>query len=163
MQRTSVQCIYLYNFRGITRSIIYFNLTTETWNLRSLIDKDLYLECESDHPLGTCEWTVIADRALCEKESMETAKLTLSACYPGMYTCDSGHCVPIDQRCDIDFDCEDKSDELLCSTIAAGGDYAKELLPVQASRDPVPVYINISIFAFPKIDTIGKLISGHFF
>ena len=94
---------------------------------------------------------------------METAKLTLSACYPGMYTCDSGHCVPIDQRCDIDFDCEDKSDELLCSTIAAGGDYAKELLPVQASRDPVPVYINISIFAFPKIDTIGKLISGHFF
>ena len=47
------------------------------------------------------QWTVIHENGLCSQESGTTAILTFAQCFPNKYTCNSGHCISIDSRCDI--------------------------------------------------------------
>ena len=55
-------------------------------------------------------------------------EMTLSVCYPNKYTCDSGECIPLRDRCNTEIDCTDKSDEYFCSYLEFGDNYAKEVI-----------------------------------
>ena len=66
-------------------------------------------------------------------------------------------------KCDTDLDCADKSDESHCSYLILGNDYAKELLPVNENREPCFIYMNVSILAFPKIDTMNLKFTADFY
>ena len=52
-------------------------------------------------------------------------------------------------RCNTEIDCADKSDENTCDYLKYGRNYAKQLIPRDASGTPVTVYLNVSILAFP--------------
>ena len=51
--------------------------------------------------------------------------------------------------CNTEIDCADKSDENTCDYLKYGRNYAKQLIPRDASGTPVTVYLNVSILAFP--------------
>ena len=58
-------------------------------------------------------------------------------------------------RCNNEYDCDDKSDEQNCKYLKFGEEsYVKELIPRDVSGNPAKVYINISVLAFPNIDTV---------
>lgn len=53
---------------------------------------------------------------ICEK-SDEEHMITISTCFDNEFTCNHGGCIDLDKKCDLEPDCEDKSDEAFCSNI----------------------------------------------
>ena len=64
-------------------------------------------------------------------------------------TLNTCHNSALGDRCNTEIDCADKSDENTCDYLKYGRNYAKELIPRDASGAPVTVYLNVSILAFP--------------
>ena len=66
-------------------------------------------------------------------------------------------------KCDTDIDCNDKSDEFYCDYLRLRSRYAKTLLPRDRLGNPLNVYINVSILAFPSIDTVNLKFTADFY
>ncbi len=66
-------------------------------------------------------------------------------------------------KCDTDIDCADKSDEYYCAYLRFGENYAKELIPRDETGNALDVYLNVSILAFPSIDTVNLKFTADFF
>ena len=70
------------------------------------------------------------------------------------FTCRDGTCIPINSLCDLIADCPDKSDEKDCEQLEIPDDYRGEKFPIMDSRQPIGLFTNISVLAFPEIDTL---------
>ena len=121
----------IYFFRGVSKSNIFFNATLSKWILQSLINPDFYLESQYNKlPIGTTHWKktgVLSKR----DDHASVIPLTFSFCYPDKFTCNSGHCKPLTDRCNIKLNCKDKSDEINCDAkLKIENDYNKEVVPV---------------------------------
>ena len=66
-------------------------------------------------------------------------------------------------KCDTEIDCFDKSDEYYCDYLRFGENYARELIPRDDTGQPLIVYINVSVLAFPSIDTVNLKFIADFF
>ena len=117
----------------------------------------------SDFPLGRQKWNLIQGDTICNNEIGSSIQLTFSTCYPGKFTCDSGQCVPLEERCNIELNCEDQTDENNCVGLKIGSNYAKEKIPVSVTADPTIIYINVSLQAFPSISTKDNKFSTDFY
>lgn len=53
--------------------------------------------------------------------------LLLTACSAEQYTCHDGTCIRKMQRCDLEVNCPDQSDERLCSPVVVPKDYINEV------------------------------------
>ena len=143
----------------MVKSHIYFRCTPESncnsgsWVLQSLLDPDMTLEFDGDFPIGSRGWELKNDNAYCNKLRGQKVHLTFSQCYPNKFTCESGHCISLEDRCDIAYDCKDQTDEKDCDKTHIKDDYIKEDLPVSITREPCTIYINISINSFSEIST----------
>lgn len=153
--------------RGIRNSHIFFNSTLGHWQLQSLRypEKSLLMPETNSLvlPIGTNEWELTEDDAICGMEATEIKQLSFSTCHPWMYTCNTGHCIDLSQRCDTEIDCPDKSDEYNCNYLVFGPNYAKELIPRDREGNPVVVYLNVSILAIPEIDTVNLKFTVDFY
>ena len=69
----------------------------------------------------------------------------------------------ISQRCNTEIDCEDKSDEYECTYLKFGPNYAKELIPRDENGGALIVYMNVSVLAFPFIETVNLKFTADFF
>ena len=47
-----------------------------------------------------------------------------------------------------------RSDEKDCEILTLAPDYRGEKFPIQTSREPITVFVNVTILAFPRIDTL---------
>ena len=157
----------MYYFRGFSKSHIYYDATTSKWILQSFVNPNISITTKSkwpyDIPLGTVQWQVTTDSGLCQLPKDSVAELTLSICYPDKYTCNSGHCIHLNDKCDALIDCEDKSDESNCEPVIIGANYVKEMAPIPKSRDPCLVYINISVLSIPHIETVNLQFTADFY
>ena len=148
---------------------MYFNAKSKRWTLESLVNPEKFIETESDFsnqiPIGTHNWKTGSANSLCGSFKGTVTELSFSQCYPNKYTCNSGHCVPLHQKCNTEINCEDKSDEYNCQYIKLGSNYNKGILPidVEAAGEPLTVYINVSILAFPDIDTMNLKFTADFY
>ena len=52
-----------------------------------------------------------------------------SVCNPDEFTCNTGACISMRQRCNVKLDCEDGSDELECDLVILNIGYNKLLVP----------------------------------
>ena len=124
------------------------------WVLKSLWNPKFVLELNNiNFPIGSHDWTSKENYALCNQFKGYSKRLTFSQCFPDKFTCTSGHCIDLKNRCNTKYDCKDKSDEEDCVFLKAEKGYAKEVLPVHGTQDPSLVFINVSIIAFPSIST----------
>ena len=106
-----------------------------TWKLQT---EGVLAETSSDYPLGRRQWNYI-DRACGIKSAIKTS-LTLSRCYFGKeFTCDSGECISMSQRCNTNTDCDDGSDEEMCHLVQIPNSYNKILSPGAYGKNDEPV------------------------
>ena len=66
-------------------------------------------------------------------------------------------------KCNIEVDCNDKTDEQNCKYLRLGSDYAQELVPRDKSGSPTVVYMNISILALPSIEVMNLKFTVDFY
>ena len=53
--------------------------------------------------------------SICQKAPGEMISLTMSSCDSETFTCNSGACIPLANKCNSKIDCEDESDESQCA------------------------------------------------
>ena len=88
------------------------------------------------------------------------ASLSLSTCDTTKeFTCNSGQCISIYQRCDGNKDCNDSSDEDECKQFTFSGPYNKETPPsdinLESGRKEIKVYAHIDILTIDEVNTIA--------
>ena len=55
------------------------------------------------------------------------------------FTCDDGTCVEMNQRCDLQVDCPDSSDEKDCDVLVVPDDYRSQIFPIMSDGNALMV------------------------
>ncbi|KAK8744854.1 hypothetical protein OTU49_000653 [Cherax quadricarinatus] len=100
----------------------------------------------NDVPIGRQTWTLT--KAMCSQTGGSARRLLLTPCGTGYFSCDDASCIPLYQRCDLKFDCHDKSDESGCHLVKFPPVYRPDLPPEINNNNfsqplPIALYINI--------------------
>ena len=105
--------------------------------------------------LGTQNWTISGDNPACSLDGAPyTKEMKLTACGPDKFTCSTGKCIDIEQRCNQIEDStglvNDNSDENDCRNIVFKSGYNKEIPPIstlglELNRKKVPVEVKVSM------------------
>jgi len=155
------------HWRGLGKSHIFYITKKKVWRLESFYATEKFADLAADdtdpdayYPLGRLTWKVYD--GICQMEGGADKSLTLTTCFPNKFTCDDGTCVRINQRCNLVVDCPDKSDEKNCDILRLNEDYRGELFPREIDNSALTVFINVSILAFPKIDTLELYYTADF-
>lgn len=155
------------HFRGSQNSHLFYDSTIMKWKLQSLRNESKFIQTAArlpeQLPIGTHVWEITVQDALCGLKVGSTLELTMSQCFPNMYTCNSGDCIPLSDKCNTEINCADKSDEYNCDYLRFGANYAKELIPRDEKGEALTVYINVSVLAFPFIETVNLKFTADFF
>ena len=98
MYWTVLDCIGLICIcRGSQNSIMYYDDMSTKWRLQSLRDPEKYIQTverlPEELPIGTHDWEVTKDDTMCKLKTGQVLELTISQCYPNMYTCNNGDCI----------------------------------------------------------------------
>ncbi|XP_042237656.1 uncharacterized protein LOC121876535 [Homarus americanus] len=137
-------------FDGISHTQIYWDNTT--WVMRDLFFSKITATMEMtnimQYPLGLQRWNITGDS--CPTTQPE---LLLTACRADQYTCNDGTCILKMQRCDLEVNCPDQSDERLCNAVVVPRDYIKEVPPARVGTEPARIHINVTILSMQPIDT----------
>ena len=110
--------------------------------------------------LGKHDWTIENDTSICGLGQPYTKQLKLSFCREDQFTCNSGQCVRMEDRCDQLADCTDESDEEDCQLLLLRKGYKKNIPPIV--RDPknpktlatVPVRVFIVLLKIIGIEEV---------
>lgn len=78
-------------------------------------------------------------------------------CNASEFTCDNGICIPMDSRCDNNFDCDDGSDETNCKLLSLGTKlYHKNYPPFNATNQKFNVQVGMTIMNLNNIKVCIK-------
>ncbi|XP_066940763.1 LOW QUALITY PROTEIN: uncharacterized protein [Macrobrachium rosenbergii] len=100
-------------------------------------------------PIGRQTWKLL--RPMCGVNAGQVRRLLLTPCGTGNFSCDDASCIPLFQRCDLKFDCKDKSDESGCQLVKFPPVYRPDLPPAINSNlkanesAPLPVSLYVII------------------
>ncbi|XP_071516802.1 LOW QUALITY PROTEIN: uncharacterized protein [Panulirus ornatus] len=121
----------------------------EEWLWVSLLKNETLarLDVSAPHgmPMGRRDWHL--ETTVCNQVE-GTRKLVLTPCSSESYSCDDATCIPLENRCDLKYDCLDRSDEVNCELISKPEDYKNDLPPRLSSKKEdlrLPVILHISI------------------
>ena len=78
--------------------------------------------------------------------------LIITPCNKDEFTCLSGTCVSLSQRCNLIADCEDHSDEMNCSILHLDETYRGFLPPVDESEVPLAIKFSVVIHSIRDIN-----------
>lgn len=108
------------------------------------------------YPIGRQNWSWYNRR--CSSEFSQHKLISLSKCEFGdEFTCRSGRCIPIIQRCDQTYDCKDRSDEEDCVLVRIPDNYNKIQAP-KNEETPLKIVTQITILNVDMIDTVTMLV-----
>lgn len=88
--------------KGFSISCEYaiFSTLTGKWRLQTMRENPTkYVETveilSEELPIGSYNWDVAENDALCKLKKGKILELTMSQCYPNMYTCNNGDCITL--------------------------------------------------------------------
>ena len=148
---------------GSESSQIRFDGNLSQWILRSPFRNVTATSTASQvsYGLGTQNWTIAGDNPACSADGQPyTREMKLTGCKLDEFTCSTGHCLEMEQRCDQIGQCEDKSDEMNCKSIFLENGYTKEIPPTVtegrgAKTRITPVQVVVSM-TLQKVVTIEE-------
>ena len=153
-------------YEGYKKTNILFNKTVKKWSIstkKGLSQKfvaELYVnEFMSKYPIGRHKWFV--QDPICDIKDSRYA-LTISVCnFPNQFTCDSGNCISLNDRCDEKKHCQDGSDEIDCELVNIPPSYKLANTPKFGSERDGPMKINIhtKIISIYSIDTVNMILT----
>ena len=78
---------------------MYYEKSSAKWILQSLHMPQKYIQTlerlPEELPIGTHNWQITLEDAMCGLKANESMELTISQCYPNMYTCNNGDCIEL--------------------------------------------------------------------
>ncbi|XP_042235290.1 uncharacterized protein LOC121874999 [Homarus americanus] len=107
------------------------------------------------YPIGRLTWETKED--ICEQPPGQRL-LTFSSCSSTEFTCSDGSCVPFASRCDLKFDCGDKTDESFCDIVNFPDDYRSKLPPRPASDRALAISVNVTMDTL-NVDTTTMMLT----
>ena len=154
------------SYEGYQRSRIFLNDTFKEWIFASHSDYskatvgklkafDNHL---SNHPIGRKNWSIYDP--FCKFYGHQQ-NLTMSNCeYPEQFTCNSGHCIDIINRCGGEKQCKDGSDEEICDWVKIPPAYNVANPPASSDEgNPLVISTKIKIEHIDSIDTVNMILS----
>ena len=137
---------------GLKNTVIEFMPEESVWKL-AVFGKSQKTSATTDsskfsYVLGSNTWTIEEDNKGCSVRGQPyTMKLKLTGCQNEEFTCTSGQCISMAERCDQIVHCRDKSDERECSLLVIEDSYNKKVPPFNIDKTGngiIPVRVNIS-------------------
>lgn len=109
-------------FIGYGDYLIYHNGSRWLWmnNITNVFVAEM-VPARYDYPVGRQQW--LLHRPVCDEKPGVVRPFLLTVCQEGQFTCDDGTCVDLTQRCNLQYDCRDHSDEAKCQMIRLPLDY----------------------------------------
>ena len=116
---------------GQLRTRIEYNDTEGQWILTDAKHKVSASSraTKLSYVLGKHKWTISNDAFECNEGKPYATMLKLTGCAEDEFTCNDGQCVKMEERCNQEPDCRDKSDERGCQIIIVEEGYNKTFLP----------------------------------
>ena len=116
-----------HTFYGISMSKIMWNAQNRKWLIKTLAGNTTKASTSTanyDYPLGTRVWEIHEGKCAGQSKFI----MSLTSCNETMFACSNGMCIPIANKCDMNFDCEDKSDEEDCDVVIIPKGYRNDYL-----------------------------------
>ena len=137
-----------FRFSGYTTSSIVFDKTSSYWKIEVLSDTGQFaITNKSTPPFGT------HDFVLSEAMGGIVVKVNINACEDkNEFNCEDGSCIPIEERCNSKFDCNDGTDERDCERIAIPKFYLKHVPAGMIYMEIM--YINIFTHSTKKFEAV---------
>ncbi|XP_068240407.1 uncharacterized protein [Palaemon carinicauda] len=118
---------------------------------RPEINAKLYKKSPTHYPTGENRWVVEND--VCGKSEVT---LRMTSCKEQEFSCDDGKCIPLPERCNMEANCLDGSDEIDCSFLVFSEGYdEKKPPPRQNQMSPVNVSIHTAMLSVRAFDLTG--------
>ena len=120
------------------------------------------------YALGKHNWTISGDNYQCSKNQNYEIQLKLTACKEDEFTCDDGHCIEMEERCDQMSQCSDESDERNCKLLVLQSGYNKDIPPAikrkmtARKKELFPVNVSLELLKVIDIDEIEYSFSFKF-
>ena len=152
-------------YEGYKKTSIRFDATGKEWHLshNSGFSKNTAAQFGSDqfninYPVGRKKWYI--KNPSCKIDDPQYT-LTFSTCdVPNQFTCNSGDCIDIKNRCDEVTHCIDGSDEELCESVYIPPSYNVANAPRPSDEDdPLEIGMDINIVNIDSIDTVNMILS----
>ena len=150
---------------GAESSQLRFEKNFSRWVLRSPFRNVTATSMASQvsYALGTQNWTVTGDSPACSSDGKPyTREMKLTGCSTTEFTCSTGQCISMEQRCNQVQDClgSDKSDEWNCNNIHIEDGYTREIPPISTTgsgenKKTIPVQVEVSMI-LQKVVTIEE-------
>ena len=153
-------------YEGYKRTNIQYFKNSKSWNVtsklmapQSYVAELVPLESSSlKYPMGRNTWLMTELPCGIDEEMNQ---MTLSTCnFPTQFTCDTGHCIDINKRCNEQKDCLDGSDEKSCSIVDIPLSYNQAKKPQSNTQNtPLKVNIKTKIDTIDSIDTVNMIVT----
>ena len=153
-------------YEGYKKTDIVFDINDKKWNI---VAKQGYVSSFNasyskdgvstvSYPIGRHNWDM--QDMLCQVKDSEFP-LSISFCgYPSHFSCDSGHCVDMNKRCDEKMDCNDGSDEKHCHLIDIPSSYSRPDAPDSpVGNIPLTIDMQNRIISIDSIDTMNMIVT----
>ena len=152
-------------YEGYKKTNILFHDESQSWNIsiKSGHPQTFSADYSTLHsgvayPAGRRQWRMTEPPCGTDDELMD---LALSKCkFPTQFTCDSGDCSDINNRCNEQKDCMDGSDETACEMVAIPLSYNQGNKPKSALENtPLEMNIKTQIVNIDSIDTVNMIVT----
>lgn len=151
-------------FVGYYSTLLRWAAASRAWMLVQLSDNSTLATTENvgvaSYPVGKHRWEL--GEELCGRAAGVTITLSLSPCDDSQFMCDSGHCIPRDQRCNLLHECADGSDEHHCSKVEVEGEYLKQLSPVGPGGGALHLLAALKLTRVANVDEINMAVNLDF-
>lgn len=151
-------------FVGYYGTLLRWAAASREWVLVELSNNSTLVSTNSvglsSYPVGKHRWMMGVE--LCGRDVGDAVTLSLSSCYDVQFMCDSGQCIPRDQRCNLMYECADGSDERHCEKVEVNEEYQKQLSPVGPSGAPLLLFANLTLTRVANVDEINMAVNLEF-